>query len=65
LGHGEGYQYAHDAADGIAEQDYLGVERVYYRPVDRGHEAVLAERLQQIRARLHGASSTDSDSREQ
>ena len=32
LGHGEGYQYAHDQPDGIAAQDYLGVEREYYRP---------------------------------
>ncbi len=52
LGHGESYQYAHDAADGIAAQDYLGVEREYYRPVARGYEAELAERLQAIRARL-------------
>ena len=27
LGHGEGYQYAHDQPDAIAAQDYLGVER--------------------------------------
>ena len=52
LGHGEGYQYAHNAADGVAAQDYLGVERVYYRPVDRGLEAELARRLEVIRARL-------------
>lgn len=52
LGHGEGYQYAHDAPEGIAAQDYLGVEREYYRPVDRGFEAELAERLIEIRRRL-------------
>jgi putative ATPase len=52
LGHGEGYQYAHDAPDGIAAQDYLGVEREYYRPVPRGFEATLAERLIEIRRRL-------------
>ena len=52
LGHGQGYEYAHDAEDGIAAQDYLGVEREYYRPVARGFEAELAERLKTIRQRL-------------
>jgi putative ATPase len=52
LGHGQGYEYAHDAEGGVAAQDYLGVEREYYHPVDRGFEAELAERLKAIRARL-------------
>ena len=52
LGHGQTYQYAHDQPDAIAAQDYLGVEREYYRPVDRGFERELAERLKMIRARL-------------
>jgi len=52
LGHGQGYEYAHDAADGVAVQDYLGVEREYYRPVPRGFEAELAQRLKTIRERL-------------
>jgi putative ATPase len=52
MGHGEGYEYAHNAEGGIAAQDYLGVEREYYRPVDRGFEQELARRLETIRARL-------------
>ena len=56
-GHGEGYEYAHDAPDAVAAQDYLGVEREYYRPTDRGFEKELAERLQQIRIRLRQAKS--------
>jgi putative ATPase len=52
LGHGKGYEYAHNAPDGIAAQDYLGVEREYYRPTDRGFEKELVERLKQIRAKL-------------
>ncbi len=52
LGHGEGYQYAHDQPDAVAAQDYLGIERQYYRPVDRGFERELAQRLEAIRARL-------------
>ncbi len=55
LGHGEGYQYAHDHPDGIAAQDYLGVDREYYRPVDRGFERELAERLAAIRSRLRNS----------
>ncbi|NLX56976.1 MAG: replication-associated recombination protein A [Planctomycetaceae bacterium] len=54
LGHGAGYEYAHDATDGVATQDYLGVDRTYYQPVDRGFEAELARRLVQIRAKLKG-----------
>ena len=55
LGHGQGYQYAHDQPDAIAAQDYLGVDREYYRPVDRGMERELAARLETIRARLREA----------
>ena len=52
LGHGQGYQYAHNAEGGIAAQDYMGIEREYYRPVDRGFERELQKRLEAIRARL-------------
>ena len=52
LGHGTDYQYAHKSADGIVAQDYLGIDRQYYRPVDRGFEAELAERLKTIRKKL-------------
>jgi putative ATPase len=52
LGAGEGYQYSHDAPDGIASQDYLGVEREYYFPADRGFESELIQRLKQIRQKL-------------
>ncbi len=52
LGHGQGYEYAHDAADGIAAQDYLGVDREYYHPVARGFEKELGERWREIQIRL-------------
>ena len=64
LGHGQGYQYAHDAPDGVAAQDYLGVEREYYRPVDRGFEAELARRVQELRARLRGSDERGERSKE-
>ncbi|MCA9148026.1 MAG: replication-associated recombination protein A [Planctomycetales bacterium] len=52
LGSGAGYQYAHDAPGGVATQDYLGVDREYYRPTDRGFEAELQARLTGLRKRL-------------
>jgi putative ATPase len=59
LKHGEGYQYAHDAEGGVAAQDYLGVDRTYYKPVDRGFEAELAQRLKEIRARLKSSKKEE------
>ena len=51
LGHGQGYQYAHNAEEGWVEQDYLGVDRTYYEPVNRGYEAGLKKRLDELRER--------------
>ena len=51
LGHGKGYKYAHDYAGGYVEQDYLGVDRIYYEPVDRGYEAEIADRMNRLRAK--------------
>jgi len=56
LGNGANYEYAHNAEDGVAAQDYLGVEREYYRPVERGFEAELATRLRKIREKLRSTN---------
>lgn len=56
LGRGDGYQYAHDAPGGVAAQDYLGVERTFYTPTDRGFEAEISRRLAEIRQRLRPAA---------
>ncbi|MDO4551025.1 MAG: replication-associated recombination protein A [Planctomycetia bacterium] len=48
----EGYQYAHEYPDGIVAQEYLGVDRRYYEPVDRGFEIEIQRRLMFIRAKL-------------
>jgi len=53
LGHGEGYRYPHDEAEGFVKQAYLGVDKTYYVPSKRGHEAKLAAYL----ARLRGQHS--------
>ncbi|WP_047817156.1 replication-associated recombination protein A [Rhodopirellula islandica] len=52
LGHGDGYQSAHNTDVGVAELDYLGVDRRYYEPVERGFESELSQRLQKIREQL-------------
>lgn len=52
LGHGRDYQYEHNDAQGVAAQDYLGVDREYYRPTNRGFEQQIAARLKAIRSRL-------------
>ncbi|HEY8668060.1 MAG TPA: replication-associated recombination protein A, partial [Tepidisphaeraceae bacterium] len=49
LGHGQGYQYAHDFEGGFVEQDYLGVDKTYYEPSDRGYEAEIAERMRKLK----------------
>ncbi len=51
IGHGKGYQYAHDHPHGIAAQQYLPDELVdvrYYTPTDHGAEAAVAARLTKI-----------------
>jgi len=52
LGHGNDYQYSHNAPGGIAQQDYLTVDRQYYLPTDRGAEMELAKRWLEIRKLL-------------
>lgn len=55
LGNAKGYQYSHESADGVAAQDYLGVDRTFYSPTDRGYEASIAERLLKIREKLRSS----------
>ncbi|HRP62072.1 MAG TPA: replication-associated recombination protein A [Phycisphaerales bacterium] len=51
LGHGENYVYSHDSADGYIPQEYLGVDRVYYLPTERGFEKIIRDRLAELRAK--------------
>ena len=57
LGRGEGYVYPHDEPGGVADQplapEGLEGER-FYEPTDRGFEAELRRRLEEIRRRLGG-----------
>ncbi len=51
LGHGEGYEYAHSGEGGWVDQDYLGVDRTYYEPTDRGQEAEIKKRMDELEKR--------------
>ncbi|MBI3409225.1 MAG: replication-associated recombination protein A [Planctomycetes bacterium] len=49
FGHGEGYKYSHDYEGGHVEQEYLPEVRRYYEPVDRGYEAEIKRRMEDLR----------------
>lgn len=49
FGSGKAYVYSHDAANALSGQDYLGVEKDYFRPTDRGHEKVMRQWMEMLR----------------
>ncbi|MDB5173447.1 MAG: family ATPase, partial [Phycisphaerales bacterium] len=57
LGHGKGYKYAHDFEGGFVRQEYLGVDKTYYTPTDRGYEAEIARRMAALRSSGEGPTS--------
>ena len=50
LGHGVGDKYAHDFEGGFVKQDYTQIKKIYYEPTDRGFEAKIKKRMDD----LHG-----------
>lgn len=44
------YEYSQTNPEGLGTQDYLGVEKQYYRPLPRGMEKELGEKLERFRA---------------
>lgn len=54
LGHGTDYKYSHDYEGGWVEQQYLPEDRRYYEPVDRGYEAEIKKRMEELRRRKQG-----------
>ena len=52
LGHGQGYQYAHDYPNHYVKQQYLPDElvgEVFYSPTNLGYEKQVQERMQFLR----------------
>jgi putative ATPase len=45
LGHGIGYQYPHSFEGGFVAQDYMGIPKKYYSPVNMGYESKIRERI--------------------
>ena len=67
LGHGVGYQYAHDHPEHFVAQDYLGAEKRYYEPTEQGVEKKIKERVDlwrkkfaQMRAEAQRPQAQDS-----
>ncbi|HMN40994.1 MAG TPA: replication-associated recombination protein A [Phycisphaerales bacterium] len=62
---GEGYNYTHEAGiesrllGKVGAQDYLGVEKRYYRPTEHGAEKMLKERLEEARRLRAGRASEE------
>ncbi|RPI63530.1 MAG: replication-associated recombination protein A, partial [Planctomycetaceae bacterium] len=58
-GYGKGYQYSHSFPGGVSpDQDYLGVDRQYYQPTDRGYEKNIRAYLEWV-AKMKGTSNKD------
>jgi putative ATPase len=67
LGHGQGYQYAHDHPEHFVVQDYLGADKRFYEPTDQGVEKKIKERVEKWRAQIAEAraqKSSDARSKE-
>lgn len=56
MGHGQGYQYAHNFPDHYVDQIYFPKESVYYTPSQSGYELELSERLKGLQAKKQGVS---------
>jgi len=52
LGHGKGYQYAHEGSGHFVAQEYLGVDKIFYKPTDQGVEKKIKERVEKWRAQF-------------
>jgi putative ATPase len=65
LGHGKGYAYPHDYAEGVVTQQYAPdslAGRTYYEPSRHGAEARYADRSERIRAILGRDAEPDGQS---
>jgi len=49
MGHGVGYEYAHNHPDHYVKQDYRKGNTVYYKPTEQGFEKTIKERLDKLK----------------
>jgi putative ATPase len=60
LGYGQGYQYAHDLENKVADMQCLPDnlrDRVYYRPTNEGIEKRIRERMDEIKRQRSAAQA--------
>jgi putative ATPase len=57
LGHGKGYEYAHDHPDHFVAQDYLGAAKRYYEPSEQGVEKKIKKRVEKWRQQFAQAKT--------
>jgi putative ATPase len=61
LGNGVGYKYAHDFEGGYVDQDYLGVDKTYYVPTERGHEAQIQRDMEKLKSNAGSVPGTSEN----
>ena len=65
FGYSKGYQYSHDHPGGISpDQTYLGVDKQYYVPTDRGYEKYIRQYLdwaRKLRGDQNGGRQSGAD----
>ena len=59
MGVGTGYEYAHNSESGWVDQDYLGVDKTYYTPTTRGHEARIGQYLAWLDEQRRGGGGSE------
>ena len=64
FGHGTGYRYAHNFEGGWVDQEYIPADVEYYAPTDRGHEAQIKARLEELKNRRASAKDLASPRRD-
>ncbi len=57
-GHGQAYVYSHDAPNALSGQEYLAVDKDYFRPTDRGHEKTMQQWMDLLRGARENARRT-------
>ena len=61
-GYSKGYQYSHSFPGGVSpDQDYLGVEKTYYIPTDRGYEKHISAYLEWVKKLRSKKDSVPAD----
>ncbi len=50
LEHGQSYKYPHNHEQGYVDQEYLGVDKTYYNPTNRGAEIKMTDYLEKLKS---------------